>query len=161
MQRIKDCGVLSFKWDLHTIPLTANQGSLKNRGQKNHKSQKWPVIWRKECFFGHIRAEAHMNSQQLWQHEWDFHKTLHRISAWRCGGENEIPTFTEEFWIVDSCCESYTQLSLMMWPSLGLPHAQADPLPKNSQATQICLLLPYSQEPGEENIRNVPQQIDG
>lgn len=70
VQRIRDCEVLSPKWD--TL-LPKADGSLLKRWQKNGKRHRWQSTTKKQGF-PDSRAVAYMNLQQLQQHAHDLLK---------------------------------------------------------------------------------------
>lgn len=101
VQRVRDTGVLSLKWDVFI------KAFLLNLRKKDYKVV---VDSKKTASPRHKRSDTHMNSQKLTVCT-SSNKT--KIPTWRRGCEHKTPLLGQMLFASDTCREKESPFSLM------------------------------------------------
>lgn len=139
MQRLRDCGVLSAKWDI-APPSCKVQGSLQKREQKDCKTQKW---FKKPVFPGragqlYTWTHSHCDRMHKACMSWNPHRTparrVPRVPKWISS-----PMLAEKLPAVDSCWErGHFPQGCGCWYVVHTPDRL---IIKNIGATQLDLIV--------------------
>lgn len=96
MQRVRDFGALSSKWDVFVMPLPSRlRDPYRRGGRKSIRAGGMGVS--KKLSSRHNRIDAHVNSRRPWQQTQDLHKfKSDGVPAQRWGSRHRAPLLTQE-----------------------------------------------------------------